>query len=79
MEGSIELGVYGQKGIAHRDVPAAPPSWFSLPRQVKPHRGAFSNPQQLFVCRAGDLSGVQSPLPHPQPSPFLPGHNPVEH
>ncbi len=26
MEGSLELGSYGQKGCAHRDVPALPPS-----------------------------------------------------
>ncbi len=29
MEGSLELGVYGQKVIAHRDVPVAPPSWIA--------------------------------------------------
>ncbi len=29
MEGSLELGFYGQKGIAHRDVPASQLFWFA--------------------------------------------------
>ncbi len=78
MEGSLELGGYGQKGIAHRDVPTWRRHLGSLPRQVKSRRGTFNNLQQLFVHRAGGVRGF-SQLPHPQTSPALPGHNPAEH